>query len=180
MTDSKIVQFQASAQQALRFLTGEFAKLQTGRANAALIDHIEVDAYDQRMPIRSLATIAVQDARSIVVQPWDRSALAAIEKALQQANLGTNPVNDGTTIRINLPSMTEERRHELVRIVHRLAEDARISVRQHRQTAHDALKMEKEEDVRQTLTDALQKEVDRINTQIDDARRKKEEEILKV
>lgn len=180
MNDPRIQQFSQSGEKVLQFLKTEYGKLQTGRANAALLEHIAVEAYGQKMDLKAVASISVQDARSLVVQPWDKSVLQAVEKALQQANLGANPVNDGVVLRLNFPQMTEERRKELVKVVHKLAEEARITVRQKRQEAHDAVKGEKDEDVKETLQDALQKEVDRINEQIDAIRKHKEEEIMKV
>lgn len=180
MPDPRITQFQKDAEKILHFLHGEFSKLQTGRANAALVEHVDVDAYGQRVQLKTVAGISVQDARTIVIQPWDKSVLAAVEKALQMANLGTNPVNDGVVLRINLPPMTEERRKDLVKIVQKLTEEARISIRQARQETHDRIKEEKDEDVKRTLTNSLQQEVDAINAKIDETRKKKEEEIMKV
>lgn len=180
MQDTRIQQFSTAAEKVLQFLKSEYAKLQTGRANAALLEHVSVEAYGQRMELKAVASVSVQDARSLVVQPWDKTVLGAVEKALQQANVGANPVNDGVVIRINLPPMTEERRKDLVKTVHKLAEDARISVRQHRQESHDALKSEKDEDVKKTLQEVLQKEVDRVNDLIEETKKKKEEEIMKV
>lgn len=180
MTDPRIQQFSAAAEKVLQFLKAEYAKLQTGRANAAMVEHVFVEAYGQRMELKAVASIAVQDAKSLVVQPWDKAVLGAVEKALQQANLGTNPVNDGVVLRINLPPMTEERRKDLTKVVQRLAEEARISVRQHRQEVHDGLKSEKDEDVKKTLSETLQKEVDKVNSLIDEIKKKKEEEIIKV
>jgi ribosome recycling factor len=180
MTDPRITAFIAHAETVLTHLKGEFSKLQTGRANASLVEHVEVDAYGQRQQLRSVAGITVADARSIVIQPWDRSILQPIEKALQVANLGVNPVNDGVVIRINLPSMNTERREQLSKVVHQLAEEARIAVRKHRQTAHDVIKQEKDEDVKATLMEYLQKAVDDANAKIADTAKKKEEEIMKV
>lgn len=180
MTDARLAQFSADGQKVLQYLLSEFSKLQTGRANAALIEHIDVDAYGQKMQLKAVASISVQDARTIVIQPWDKTVLGAIEKAVQQSNMGVNPVNDGVVIRISLPMMTEERRKELQKIVHKLAEEARISLRQHRQKAVDAIKQDKDEDVRSTLEGLLQKEVDAFNGKIDDAREHKENEVMKV
>lgn len=180
MQDPRIQQFSVAADKVLHFLKAEYSKLQTGRANAAMLEHVSVEAYGQRMELKAVASISVQDAKSLVVQPWDKSVLGAVEKALQQVNLGTNPVNDGVVLRINLPPMTEERRRDLTKIVQKLAEEARISVRQHRQESHDLIKEDKEEDVKKTLQEVLQKEVDKANEQIDDVRKKKEEEIMKV
>ncbi len=180
MTDPRLAQFTTDGQKVLQFLLSEFSKLQTGRANAALIEHIDVDAYGQKMQLKAVASISVQDARTIVIQPWDKTVLGAVEKAVQQSNMGVNPVNDGVVIRISLPMMTEERRKELQKIVHKLAEEARISLRQHRQKAVDAIKQDKDEDVRSTLEGLLQKEVDAFNAKIDDAREHKENEVMKV
>lgn len=164
----------------LQHLKGEFSKLQTGRANAALVEHVEVDAYGVRQQLRSIAGITVSDARTIVIQPWDRSVLQNIEKAITQIDLGSSPVNDGIVIRIILPPMTEERRSHLKKIVSTLAEEAKISVRKHRQEALDKIKVEKDEDVKETLQEALQKAVDEANAKISDAAKKKEEEVMKV
>lgn len=178
--DPRISSFVADADKVLHFLHAEFGKLQTGRANAALVEHIDIDAYGQKMQMKAVASISVQDARTIVIQPWDKSVLGNVEKAIQQSNIGVNPVNDGVVIRLNLPPMTEERREQLKKIVHKLCEEARISVRQHRQKAHDEIKLEKDDDVKETALENLQKEVDKVNEKIEEARAKKEEEVMKV
>ena len=180
MADARIVQFTADGNKVLQHLTGELSKLQTGRANATLVEHVSVEAYGQRMDMKAVASISIQDARTIVIQPWDKTVLGAIEKAIQTSNMGLNPVNDGVIIRISLPMMTEERRKELQKIVQKLAEEARISLRQHRQKAVDAIKQDKDEDVRTTLEGILQKEVDAFNDKIDATRKHKEEEVMKV
>ena len=180
MTDHRIAVFQQEANKAVQFLQGEFAKLQTGRANAAAIEHVNVEAYGQKQPLRNVAGISVQDARTIVVQSWDPSILQNVEKALQQADVGASPVNDGHLIRLNLPPLTQERREQLRKLVQTLAEDARISVRKLRQHAQDTIKEEKDEDIRETLLEELQREVDKLNQQIDDLRKQKEEDIMKV
>lgn len=180
MQDERIAGFLGEIERVLQRLRGEFSKLQTGRANASLIEHVEVEAYGTRQPLRNIAGITVQDAKTIVVQPWDQSVLQNVEKSLQQASLGTNPVNDGVVIRIVLPPMTEERRTQLKKIVSQLAEEARISVRKHRQDSHDRIKDEKAEDVKATLMAALQKAVEDANAQIADAAKRKEDEVMKV
>lgn len=180
MPDPRLASFHAEAEKIQHFLQTEFSKLQTGRANASLVEHIEVDAYGQRMPLKAVAGISVADARSIVIQPWDRGTLAAVEKAISQSSIGVHPVNDGVAVRINLPPMTEERRGELKKIVQKLAEEARISVRQARQHAHDQIKEEPNETLRGSLTTQLQKEVDAANAHIDEAKKKKEEEVMKI
>lgn len=179
-SDPRIASFVAEVEKVLQYLHAEFGKLQTGRANASLVEHIDVEAYGQKMNMKAVAGISVQDARSIVIQPWDRGTLGAIEKAIQVSNIGVNPVNDGTVIRLNLPPMTEERRTQLVKIVQKLCEEARITIRQHRQKAHDAIKEEKDEDVKETLAEFLQKEVDKANEKIEDSRKKKEEEVMTI
>lgn len=179
-SDPRIAAFSAAADKTVQFLQGEYSKLQTGRANAALIEHVDVEAYGQRMQLKSVASVSVQDARTIVVQPWDAGTLQAVEKALQQANIGANPASDGVVLRLTLPQMTEERRKELTKVVHKLAEEARITIRQQRQAVHDAMKEEKDEDVKRTLSDQLQKQVDAANAKIDEARDAKEKEIMTI
>ncbi len=180
MDDTRIAQFKAACEGIQQHLLGEFAKLQTGRANAALVEHIDVEAYGQRQPLKNLAGISVQDARSIIIQAWDKSVMQNIEKAIQQSSLGVNPVNDGIAIRLNLPPMTEERRIQLKKVVSTLAEESRIVVRKHRQDAQDAIKAEKDEDVRETLLEQLQKATDAANDAIAEASKHKDEELMKV
>lgn len=178
--DPRIAAFQKDAEKVIQFLHSEFSKLQTGRANAAFVEHLSVEAYGQAMQLKAVAGISIQDARTIVIQPWDPSILQSIEKAIQQSNLGVTPMSDGAVIRLNLPPMTEERREQLKKVVHTFAEEARISARQHRQRVHDQLKEEKNETLRKALNEQLQKEVDRANDRIDEARKKKEEELMKI
>ncbi len=180
MADPRLAAFQSDMEKVLQHLKGEFSKLQTGRANAALVEHIEVEAYGSKQQLRAVAGIMVSDARTIVIQPWDRSILGTIEKVLSQADIGSSPVNDGVVIRINLPPMTEERRLHLKKVVATLSEEAKISVRKHRQEALDSIKQEKDEDVRDTLEKNLQKEVDEANVKIAEMGKKKEEELMKV
>ncbi|MDB4978079.1 MAG: ribosome recycling factor [Candidatus Peribacteria bacterium] len=180
MSDPRIVAFHAANEKILSHLHTEFSKLQTGRANAAQVETVMVDAYGQRQELRAVAGISIPESRSILIQPWDKSIMGAVEKALQQSNLGANPVNDGVAIRINFPPMNEERRMQLVKVVSRMAEDSRIAVRQARQEAHDSIKQEKDEDLKETLLDYLQKAVDEANAKIAESSLKKEEEIMKV
>lgn len=180
MADPRLAGFQAATDKILTHLKTEFGKLQTGRANASLIEHVDVEAYGVKQQMKALAGISVQDARTIVIQPWDRSVLSSIEKALQQVDLGSSPVNDGVVVRITLPPMTEERRTHLKKVVSTLAEEARITLRKQRQEALDKIKPEKDEDVKATLEKELQKAVDDGNAKISDAAKKKEEEVMKV
>lgn len=180
MPDTRIAAFSADIDKVIHHLLGEFGTLQTGRANASLVEHIMVDAYGSKMDMKSVAGISIQDARSIVIQPWDRAVLGAVEKAIQQSEIGVNPVNDGTVIRLNLPPMTEERRAQLTKIVHKLSEEARISVRQARQKAQDVIKQDPNETLRTSLQDQLQKEVDKANAKIDELRDAKEKEVMTI
>lgn len=181
MADARIDAFRAETEKVMTYLHSEFAKLQTGRANAALIENVSVDAYGQNQPLKAVANISVQDAKTIAVQPWDKAVMQAVETALTKADLGTSPVNDGTMIRLTLPPMTEERRQQLVKLVHQLAEEARISIRQQRQTVHDKIKdEEKDEDVRYTLLEELEKAVKAANEKVEESKKQKEEEVMKV
>lgn len=175
-----LTEFQHGVKKTLDHLHLEFSKLQTGRANASLVEHIGVDAYGQRMEMKAVASISVQDARSIVLQPWDKSVLGAVEKAIQLANIGVNPVNDGIVIRLNFPPMTEERRSQITKIVHQLAEAAKISVRQERQKINDATKEIADEDEKERVQKDLQKMVDDANKAIEDIAKKKEQDVMTV
>lgn len=180
MSDPRISSYHQDAEKIVHHLQTEFSTLQTGRANASLVEHLNVEAYGQKMNLKGVASVSVQDARTIVIQPWDKSTLGAIEKAIQLSEMGVNPVNDGIVIRISLPAMTEERRKELVKIVQKLSEEARISVRQARQKALDAIKQDPNETLRASMEKQLQAEVDKSNGKIDELRKQKEEEVMKV
>jgi ribosome recycling factor len=180
MADADIAAFKTETKKIIDFLQAEYSKLQTGRANASIVEHIEVEAYGAKQTLQSVAGISVQDARTIVVQPWDRSIMQDVEKALQKADLGTSPVNDGSVLRINLPPMTEERRSHLAKHVQTLAEEAKISVRHLRHEAMERIKKETDEDVRDTQLERLQKEVDAANSLVEETAKKKNEEVMTV
>jgi len=180
MPDPRITLFQADVKKILDYLHAEFAKLQTGRANAALVEHVIVEAYGQKMMLQSVAGISVQDARTIVVQPWDKGVMKQVETALVMADLGTAPVNDGHVLRINLPPMTEERRQSLVKVVHKLAEEARVSLRQQRDKLREEIKREKDEDARYTLLEDLDKAAKEANERVEESRGRKEKEVMTV
>lgn len=180
MTNASLIAFSGHAKAAIDFLHGEFMKLQTGRANAALVEHVSVECYGQKMELRAVSSISVQDATTIVIQPWDRTVLNDIERALQKVNLGTSPVNDGAVLRISLPPMTEERRTQLKKVVSQLEEEAKIKIRKHRHDAQTALKDEPDEDERERGLKELQKLVDTANADIEESAKSKQDELMKV
>ena len=166
-------------------LKHEFASIRTGRASVALLDKIMVDYYGSPTPINQVANISVPEPRMILVAPWDKSMIGAIEKAILQSDLGLNPGNDGTAIRLTIPQLTEERRKEIVKIVHKKAEDAKVAVRNIRRDANDVLKKEEkaktitEDDVKDGL-DQIQKLTDKKIKQIDELKAVKEKDVLEV
>lgn len=177
--------FQSELQKAIDHLKKEFTTLQVGRANAALVEDIEVESYGSMMPLKALANISCPDPKTIKIEPWDRSVLGEIERAVQAAKIGINPQNMGEHLYLPIPPMTEERRLQLVKLVHELAEKAKISVRNARQEAIKAIKAQKENDElsEDQLRDAeaeIQTAVDKANNDIDQTAKKKEEEVKTV
>jgi ribosome recycling factor len=163
----------------------ELQAVRTGRANSGILDRVIVEYYGTPTPITQLAAISVPDARTLVVQPWDKTALAAVEKAIQKADLGLNPVNDGTVIRLPVPQLTEERRKELVKVVKKEAEENRIIIRNLRRDTNDKLKaLEKDskitEDEGKRAHDDTQKLTDKYIAEIDKLLEAKEKEIMEV
>lgn len=145
MLDQIQKNLQVQMEKAIDVLKDEFAKLRTGRASSALIDSIRVDYYGTQTPLNQMATITTPEARLLVVQPWDATALSAIEKALQKADLGVAPQSDGKMIRIPLPPMTEERRKDLVKLVQRYGEECRVAIRNIRRQGMEELKAAEKE-----------------------------------
>ncbi|NPV52265.1 MAG: ribosome recycling factor [Firmicutes bacterium] len=163
----------------------EFSAIRTGRANPALLDRITVECYGSTLPINQVATISAPEPRLLMVQPWDKSVLSQIEKALLKSNLGLTPVNDGSVIRLALPQLTEERRRELVRLAKKQAEDMRVAVRNLRREANDQLKAiekngEISEDELKRSQDEVQKLTDKYISEIDAFLSAKEKEIMEV
>lgn len=161
----------------------ELAGLRTGRATPALVEDIAVSAYDALMEIKGLASIQTQDARTLVIDPWDKSLLKNIEKGIRDAGVGLSPVVDGTVIRIVMPSMTEENRRAMVKKMKEHLEDARIALRQVREDARDAAtKMEKEkhisEDEKYKLLDEIDKMTKEFQARIEEMGKQKETEIM--
>ena len=163
----------------------ELGKVRTGRANPAILDGIYVDYYGSQTPLKSLATFATPDPTLIVIQPFDITSLEAIEKAIQKSDLGISPSNDGKIIRLPIPSLTEERRREFIKVIKKYGEETKISLRQHRREANDAAKeAEKQktfsEDDAKRLKDQIQKMTDDWTAKIDELLSKKESDLLKV
>ena len=170
---------------AVEVTRNEFASIRTGRANIALLDHVTVEAYGTTMPVRHIANVTVPDARSLLVQPHDKSIVGDVRKALEKSDLGITPNVDGNVIRLNLPPLTEERRKELVKLVHKRAEDGRIAVRNVRHHGHDGIKhAHKEgkitEDEMRRANDQIQKLTDKYIAEIDTLAQSKEKEIMEV
>ncbi len=157
--------------------------LRTGRASTALLDHITVEVYGSQMPLNQVATVSVPEPRLLTVQVWDKSSVHPIEKAIQSAGLGLNPITDGQLIRLPIPDLTEERRKELAKLVGQYAEKARIAVRNVRRDGMDHLKQDERkhqisEDERKRLEHEVQKLTDQTIAEIDELAEAKEKEIL--
>lgn len=170
---------------AVAVLKQEFSGLRTGRASAALLDPIMVNAYGSKMPINQVATVSVPEARMISVSVWDKSMVNAVDKAIRESDLGLNPVMDGTTLRLPIPELNQERRTELTKIANKYAEQARISVRNVRRDGMDLLKrLEKDhdmsEDEHRTQASRVQDMTDKIIKEVDVAYAAKEREIMQV
>ncbi len=163
----------------------DFSSLRTGRASVSLVDNVQVEAYGSRMPLKQMATISTPDARSLVVQPFDKSTTGAIEKALLGANLGMTPTNDGKVIRMSIPPLTEERRKELVKVAKKMAEEGRVAVRNIRRHANDDIKKTEKgheitEDDRTKAAKQIQDITDKYVKEIDDLLARKEKEVMEV
>lgn len=162
-------------------LEKRFVTVRAGRANPASLEGVQAEYYGVLTPLKQLATISVPEARQLLIKPFDKHSLGAIEKAILASNLGYNPSNDGETIRIVIPELTEERRKELVKQVRAIAEDAKVSIRNIR---HEAMEELKKEDLSEDLEKAKEKEiqdlVNKYNKKIEDVLKGKEEELLTV
>ena len=147
------------SEKTLEFLKGTLQGIRTGRAHPALVEDIKVDYFGTPTPIKNMGSVSVPEARQIMINPWDKTAIKAIEKALQASPLGINPQNDGETIRLNLPELTQERRLELTKVVNKMAEEARIAIRNVRRDVIESLKkMEKDSDITEDDLKKYQKE----------------------
>ena len=168
---------------AIEHVRKELSGLRSGRASVSLLDPVQVEAYGTNMPLNQVASLSVPEPTVIVAQPFDPTLMSAIERGIQKANLGLNPASDGKVVRVPIPSLTEERRKEMSRLVHKYAEDGRNSVRQVRRDANDRLKkLLKEhkisEDEERRALDEVQKITDQHVSMIDDIQKKKDQELL--
>ncbi|MCD6254874.1 MAG: ribosome recycling factor [Deltaproteobacteria bacterium] len=171
-------------QRAIKALERDLSKIRTGRASVALVEEITVEYYGSPTPLNQLASISVPDSRLITIQPWDPSALSAIEKAILKSNIGLTPSNDGKRICINIPPLTEERRKELVKLVKKIGEEAKVSIRNLRRKANDILKkMKKNKEISEDDfyqgQEKIQKITDEFIEKVEGILSKKEDEIMK-
>lgn len=169
---------------AVASLRQELGGLRTGRASSSLLEPIHVDAYGASMPLNQVGSVSVPEPRMLSVQVWDKALVSAVDRAIREANLGLNPIIDGTLVRIPIPDLTADRRQELVKIAHKYAEQARVAVRHVRRDGHDLLKKESKsglsEDDQRKLTDQIQKMTDETISEIDSLLASKEGEITHV
>jgi ribosome recycling factor len=172
-------------QKAVEHAQSDFQQVRTGRATPALVEKLRVDYYGSEVPLQQLAGFSVPDARLLVISPYDKGSLGAIEKAIQNSDLGMNPSNDGNVIRLSVPQLTEERRKEMVKRVHHMAEDGRVAVRNVRRAARKDLEaLEKDGDITTDELDRAEKELEKITheyvAEIDRMLQHKEQELLEV
>jgi ribosome recycling factor len=170
---------------ALESLRREFAGVRTGKASPQLLDAIRVEAYGSRVPLNQVGTVSAPEPRMLTIQPWDRGLVKDIERALRESDLGLNPSNDGQLIRIPIPPLTEERRREYVRLLHKLAEEGRVAVRQARKDANDEIKArQKKEGLSEDDIHREEKEVQKLTDQyiakVEEMLKHKEAEVMEV
>jgi ribosome recycling factor len=185
MTNEALSAIEPKMQRAVEAMERDFAGIRTGRASTAIVDRITVDYYGAQTPLNQVAGISTPDPHLIVIQPWDRSVLSAIEKAITKSDIGLVPNVDGTVVRLNVPPLTEERRKDMVKQVRRRTEQARVEVRNHRREAADQLKKamrdgDLSEDEERRELDGLQRMTDSYIEAIDARADRKEAEILEV
>ncbi|HTB79291.1 MAG TPA: ribosome recycling factor [Opitutaceae bacterium] len=181
MSHPILTDMQAKMKKALDYTLHEFSSIHTGKATPAMVEGVMVEAYGSHMRLKECAAISTPDARMIQIQPWDKSLLKAVEKAIQQANLGFNPIVDGAIVRIPLPDMSRERRQEFAKTAHKLAEEGRVHVRNARRDGLEALKKAKPpEDEMKRLEKEAQILTDKFTKDINDHLAHKEKELLTV
>lgn len=185
MLNEVFEELRSNNERTLKGLIADLAKIRTGRANLGMLDGVRVEYYGQPTPLSQLATLRVADPRMITIQPWEKSVIPDIEKAISSSELGLNPSNDGMLIRVPIPALSGERRQELVKLARRYGEDHKIALRNHRREANDMVKdLEKESEITQ---DQEHKAYEKINTitdeysaRVDETLSKKEADIIEV
>ena len=183
MSDAKSVEARMS--DAVEAMDRDFNHIRTGRASTSLVERISVDYYGTQTPLNQLASISVPESTTIVIQPWDRSVLGAVEKAIQKSDVGITPNNDGTVVRLNIPPLTEERRKDLVKQVHKRLEETKVEIRNHRRDALEAIrKREKDGDLGSDEShreqESLEKLTHKWTDEVDRVGAAKEAEVLEV
>lgn len=185
MIDETLADAEQRMGKAIEALRRELATIRTGRAQPALVEHLRVDYYGTPTPLNQLASIAAPEARLLTIQPWDKGSMGPIERAIQMSDLGLNPTNDGNIIRLAIPQLTQERRKDLVKVVHRKVEEGRVAVRNIRRDCLEELRRlqrdkEVSEDDEHRAQDRLQKLTDRFVAEADQVGQEKEQELLEV
>ncbi|MBR3468706.1 MAG: ribosome recycling factor [Lachnospiraceae bacterium] len=182
--DARLEQYENKMKKAIEFLEADFAGIRAGRANPHILDKLRVDYYGTPIPIQQVGNVTVPEARIIQIAPWDKSMLKAVEKAIQASDIGINPSNDGSVIRLVFPELTEERRKDLAKDIRKKAEEAKVAVRNIRRDGNDAFKKLAKEDVSEDeikqLGDELQKLTDKYVKEIDVVTEAKNKEIMTV
>lgn len=178
-------QFKPEFDKVIDHVKHDIASLRTGRATPAIVEDIQIEAYGMRQPVKALASISVLDAKTLSIEPWDKSVIQALDKGLRESNLGINPVNDGKMIRLPLPELSHDRRQELIKVLHQKLEAARISLRKVREDVRDAIeKAEKDkqisEDDKFKMQDAVEKMIKEYNDKIKAIGEEKEVEITTI
>ncbi|NLY41707.1 MAG: ribosome recycling factor [Desulfovibrionales bacterium] len=183
--DKQIADCKTRMQKSIENLSKEFSKLRTGRASTALVDSIRVDYYGTPTPLNQVASVSIPDSRTISIAPWDRSAFTSIEKAIMKSDLGLTPINDGRSIRINIPPLTEERRKDLVKMAKKYTEDAKVAIRNVRRDMNEEFKKlqaakEISEDEQHRAQEEIQKITDNFVKKADTVFAEKEKEIMEI
>nr|WP_320132491.1 ribosome recycling factor [uncultured Holophaga sp.] len=185
--DSILAETKKRMKNSLETLRKEMATVRTGRANAGILDAVQVEYYGSEMPLNQLASVSVPDTSTLVIQPFDKSSIKAIETAILKSELGLNPANDGIVIRLPIPALTEERRRELTKVVHKMGEEIKTAVRNVRRDANDDVKkLEKDktagvsEDAAKKTLDQIQKLTDDMIKEIEETVKHKDAEIMKI
>ena len=185
MSSETLASIERKMARAVEAMERDFQGLRTGRASTSLVERLIVEYYGTPTPLNQLAGISVPEAHQIVIQPWDRSVLGAIEKAIQKSDIGLVPNVDGAVVRLNIPALTEERRRDIVKAVHKRMEEARVEIRNLRREANDTLRKEEKEgdlgsDAAHREIEALQKVTDRFIAEVDQLGSHKEHEVMEV